>query len=30
MSAFNVVLLWIAAIAFVLSFIRGANSEDRQ
>jgi hypothetical protein len=30
MSAFNVTLLWIAAIAFVLSFIRGAYFEDSQ
>jgi hypothetical protein len=30
MSALNVTLVWIAVCAVVLSFIRGANSEDRQ
>jgi hypothetical protein len=30
MSAFNLVLAWVAVCAVVLSLIRGANSEDRQ
>jgi hypothetical protein len=30
MSAFNAVLVWVAVCAVVLSFIRGANSEDRK